>query len=87
MVTSLFQTLLAQAMLAVPFVLPFIFGALFCGTYLALILVNAGFALVNGYRRRPPRLLLAHRAMIITALVVAALVCVCALFCIDGRFT
>lgn len=73
--------------MALPFVLPIIFGVLFCGAYIGLIVVNALCALVNGYRRKPPRLLLSRSAMISTALVVAALICVWFLFSIDGRFT
>jgi uncharacterized membrane protein len=80
-------TLLAQAMVAMFFALPFIFGALACGVYIVLILVNTGFAVVNGYRRKPPQLLLTRRAMVIVALAVAAMVCIGALFSIDGRFT
>jgi len=87
MATNSLLTLLAQAMLAVPFVLSFIFGALFCGVYIGLILVNTVGALVNGYRRKPPQLLLSRRAMVITSLVVATLLCGWALFSIDGRFT
>lgn len=87
MAPYLFLALLAQAMLALPFVLPILFAVLFCGVYIVLILVNAAGALVNGYRRKPPRLLLSRRAMIITSLVVATLICVCALFSIDGRLT
>lgn len=87
MATYPFLVLLAQAMLALPFMLPIIFAVPFCGVYIVLILVNAVGALVNGYRRKPSQLLLTRRAMIITSLVVAALICVCALFSIDGRLT
>jgi hypothetical protein len=87
MVANPLVTLLAQAMLAVPFILPIIFGVLFCGVYIVLILVNAVGALVNGYRRRPPQLVLSRRVMISMSLVVAALICLAALLSIDGRFT
>jgi hypothetical protein len=87
MATYPLLTLLAQAMLAVPLVLLFLFGGLFCSVYIVLILVNAVGALVNGYRRKPPQLVLSRRAMISTALVAAALICLAALCSIDGRFT
>jgi len=80
-------TLLAQAMLALPLMLPFIFGVLFCGVYIILILVNAAGALVNGYRRKPSQLVLSRRVMVITSISVAAFICVWSLFIIDGRFT
>ena len=87
MATNSLLMLLAQAMLAVPFVLSFIFGSLFCGVYIGLILVNTVCALVNGYRRKPPQLVLSRRVMIITALVVATLLCGWALFSINGHYT
>jgi hypothetical protein len=79
-------TLLAQAMLALPFMLPIIFAVLFCGVYIVLILVNTVFALVNGYRRKPPQLLLARKTMVVTGLVVAALICGWFLFSLNGHF-
>jgi hypothetical protein len=87
MAANLLLTLLAQAMLALPIVLPIIFGVLFCGAYGLLLVVNAVFALVNGYQRRPPRLLVSPRAMTIISCVVAMLLCVGFLCTIDSSNT
>jgi hypothetical protein len=84
---NLFLTLLTQALLALPLVLPILFALVFGSVYFVLLLVNAGFALVNGYRRRPPRLLVPIRVMVAIALVVAALVCVGFLASMDSRYT
>jgi hypothetical protein len=64
-----------------------IFGALFCGIYITSITVGVGFALVNSYWRKPPRLLLVRGTVGITVFVAAALVCIGALFRIDSRLT
>jgi pilus assembly protein TadC len=87
MATNPLLTLLAQALLALPLVLPILFAVLFCGVYIALLVVNAVVALVNGYQRRPPRLLLSRRAMTIVSCVIAMLVCSWFLYSIDGSNT
>lgn len=51
MATHSLLALLGQAMLALPIVLPIIFAVLFCGAYIVLLIVNAVFALVDGYQR------------------------------------
>ena len=80
-------TLLAQAMMALPIVLPILFAVLFCGFYITLLVINAVFALVNGYQRRPPRLLVSRKAMTIISCLMAALVCSWFLYSIDGSNT
>jgi hypothetical protein len=73
--------------MALPLVLPIIFVVLFCGVYVALLAVNAVFALVNGYQRRPPRLLISPRGMTIVSGVLATLICIWFLCRIDGSST
>jgi hypothetical protein len=68
-------------------VLPIIFVVLFCGAYVALLAVNVVFALVNGYQRRPPRLLISPRGMTIVSGVLATLICIWFLCRIDGSST
>lgn len=80
-------TLLAQAMMAVPLVLPILFAVLFCGAYIALLVVNAVFALVNGYQRRPPRLLVSRRRMNVVSCLVATFICLWFLCNLDGSST
>ena len=87
MATTLLLTLLAQAMMALPLVLPIVFAGLFCGAYIVMIVVNAVFALVNGYQRRPPRLLVSRRRMTILSCLVATFICLWFLCNLDGSST
>lgn len=87
MATILLLTLLAQAMMALPLVLPIVFAGLFCGAYIVLIVVNAVFALVNGYQRQPPRLLVSRRRMTVVSCLVATFICIWFLFNLDGSST
>jgi hypothetical protein len=87
MATHSLLALLGQAMLALPIVLPIIFAVLFCGAYIVLLIVNAVFALVDGYQRRPPRLVVSRRRMTLISCVVALLICGGLLYSIDGRNT
>jgi hypothetical protein len=59
----------------------------FCGAYIVLLIVNAVFALVDGYQRRPPRLVVSRRMMTLISCVVALLICGGLLYSIDGRNT
>ena len=87
MATHSLLALLGQAMLALPIVLPIIFAVLFCGAYIVLLIVNAVFALVDGYQRRPPRLVVSRRIMTLVSCMVALLICGGLLYSIDGRNT